>query len=206
MLVFVNKNDFLIPLNSDEKSSRGTNWPKLNPANLSSIVDFTVSVNGDVETPALKGIPCTVNTSPFLYENPLLVILKSIIDPLEPTLASSLNPFPDPPVVDRFVYPVAIPTFITGGNCDEYPAPPLVTFIPVIIPALLPVPTVATKSATDFLVNLSFPDPCDVKLIAVPEFALDKFVASLNAFADVLITKYLTLLVNPAISVCPSNV
>ena len=25
MLVFVNKNDFLIPLNSDEKSSRGTN-------------------------------------------------------------------------------------------------------------------------------------------------------------------------------------
>ena len=70
--VLVNINVFLDPLNSAEKSSRGTNWPKLNPANLSSIVDLTVNVNGDVETPCLKGMPWTVNTSPFLYPNPLI--------------------------------------------------------------------------------------------------------------------------------------
>ena len=75
--------------------------------------------------------------------------MKSIIDPLEPTLASIFNPFPDPPVTDKFVYPVAIPTFIIGAfEADvEYPEPPLVTLIPVIIPALLPVPTVAAKTA-----------------------------------------------------------
>ena len=93
-------------------------------------------------------MPWTDNTSPFLYPNPFSLMLKSIIDPPAPTRASIFKPVPIAlPVTDRFVYPVAMPTFITGGNCALYPLPPLVTLIPVIIPALLPVPTVAAKTA-----------------------------------------------------------
>ena len=147
--VFVNTNDFLAPLNSAEKSSRGTIWPKLKPANLSSIVVLTVNVNGDVETPTLKGIPWTVNTSPFLYPKPLSLISNPTTVPPDPIRASTLSPLPDPPVTDKSVYPVAIPTLITGGNCAEYPVPPLTVVIPVIIPALLPVPTVAVSIAVE---------------------------------------------------------
>ena len=88
-------------MNSDEKSSRGTNWPKLYPENWSVIVVLTVNVNGDVETPARNGMPCTVNTSPFLYPKPLSVILTSLTTPLVLTVASTFKPLPDPPVADN---------------------------------------------------------------------------------------------------------
>ena len=169
--VLVNTNVLLAPLNSAEKSSSGTNWPKLNPANWSSIVVLTVKVNGDVETPTLKGIPWTVNISPFLYPKPLSVRSNPITVPPDPIRASTLNPEPDPPVTDKSVYPVAIPTFMTGGNCAEYPVPPLTVVIPVIIPALLPVPTVAVSIAVDptpngFWISIlndpeKYPEPAD---------------------------------------------
>ena len=80
---------------------------------------------------------------------PLSLISNPITVPPDPIRASTLNPLPDPPVTDRFVYPVAIPTFIVGGNCALYPVPPLTVVIPVIIPALLPVPTVAVNIAVE---------------------------------------------------------